>query len=66
MSNGILQDTNGNWSSKRLGGLSMIFTGIGLAIANVWLQSEMISTQLWPIFTTGAALLGASVAERKQ
>ena len=67
----VLNDVTGSKkSSKRLGGLSCIGVGLLIALVSVVLDIfgnsatvELVKIVLTSIFTTGAALLGISVAE---
>jgi len=61
---GILQDKNGKISSKRIFGGLLIIAGIFISCWGTIFQQD-VSGMLWPTLTTGAALLGVTVMERK-
>ena len=64
---GFLLDKEQKPSAKRLGGLSLIAFGIAMSgYAIVAGATGPLSELVWPVLSTGAGLLGASVAERRK
>lgn len=63
---GILQDKNGKWSGKRIFGGLGVLAGIFIAVwSAVWNQPGNY-VLLWPVFVPSCALLGVSIAEKKE
>ncbi len=58
------QGRSGKVSAKRIGGFSLILTGIAVAILSVILNYGSPESILWPILSAGTMLLGVGVLER--
>lgn len=61
---GIMKDINGKTSGKRFFGGLLLIAGVFVGVWGAVLKQDVAGI-LWPILTTGAALLGVTVMERK-
>lgn len=59
----MFKDVNGKISGKRVNAFICIIAGICLGVGGIIFKSG--SEYMWPCFITGGAMLGVSVAEKK-
>ena len=62
--NGVLQDRNGNLSSKRYIAVGAMFAAVALAILGVILKSEVAAQMVWPFVALAGGEGFASAIER--
>ena len=60
----LLRDANGNLSSKRIGGLSVLVVECFIAVWVVIKDPSQVSNVLWPLSVTATGLLGVTIAEK--
>jgi len=59
----MFKDVNGKISAKRVNAFICILAGIVLGVIGIIFKSG--ADYMWPCFVAGSALLGVSVAEKK-
>ena len=62
----IIQDDNGNVSSKRISGIILVIGILVIAIMAAFKDTAQAANILWPIVTLAGACFGATAFEKKK